>query len=77
MNIPDIQQPFILPAVFSLVAIFGAWIYYGHRRLWPDLPWTGRRIFRCSRCAEVYVGAEDRPSARCPRCGSYNDAVKR
>ena len=67
---------FFLPLFFSLVAVFGGWLYYGLRLRAPGRP-PQSRIYRCSACGHVYAEDRDRPMARCPRCGAMNEAVKR
>jgi hypothetical protein len=67
----------LAPVIFNLVALFGAWLYYSQRSSWPGQPIEQGKIYRCSSCGHVYVGARDVPMSRCPKCGTFNEAVKR
>ena len=73
----DLLEPFVMPVVLALVALFAAWIYYGARRLWPQKPLAEGRIYRCAACGHVYVEGRDVPMSRCPRCDRINEAVRR
>ncbi len=35
------------------------------------------RLYRCSVCDHVYAEERDVPLARCGRCGSLNEAIRR
>ena len=69
--------PLLLPLVFALVAIFGAWVYYESRHVWPEKPLAEGRLYRCAACGHVHVEARDVPVSRCPRCDRLNDAIRR
>jgi hypothetical protein len=75
--VSTIEGAFLAPLVFNLVALLGAWIYYTSRTSWPGQPIEQGKIYRCSSCSHVYVGARDVPMSRCPTCGTFNEAVKR
>jgi len=76
MNL-SVGAPFVVPAVFALVGIFAAWIYYSSRRSWRADPLAEGRLYRCSACGHVYEEARDVPMSRCPRCDHFNEAVRR
>ena len=65
------------PCLFSLVTVLAAWIYYSVRGHGEPSRAPGGRIFRCAGCGKVYGESRDRPFAGCPRCGRFNEAVKR
>lgn len=75
--ISDYEAVFVVPVVFALVGIFGAWIYYASRRSWHGSALGEGRLYRCSACGHVYEEARDVPTSRCPRCDRLNDAVRR
>ena len=68
--------PFVVP-LFTLVGLFGAWIYYALRSPWPRATLTQGRLYRCAACGHVYAEARDVPMARCPSCDRFNEAVRR
>ncbi|AKJ65564.1 hypothetical protein [Kiritimatiella glycovorans] len=35
-----------------------------------------QHVYRCERCARVYVGSRTRTVAKCPRCGAMNEAIR-
>jgi uncharacterized C2H2 Zn-finger protein len=73
----EVYNPFWLPMVFVLVGVFTAWVLYGLRGRHGEGETHGGRIFRCASCGKVYGEAKDRPFAECPRCGQFNEALKR
>jgi hypothetical protein len=72
-----LQQAFLAPVAFNLVLLFCAWVYYANRKSWPGQPIEQGRIYRCSSCGHVYVEGRDVPMSRCPRCGIFNEAIRR
>ncbi len=67
---------FFVPLFFSLVIVFGCWLYYALRWRTPARP-PRSRIYRCAARGHVYADYRDRPMARCTRCGTMNDVLKR
>jgi len=67
---------FITPLFFSLVIVFGCGLYYALGWRAPERPLRSR-IYRCEACGHVYADYRDRPMARCSRCGTMNDVLKR
>mgnify|MGYP003593315683 CR=1 FL=1 len=68
---------FLLPLVFNLVALLLGGLYYAARSRRMEASPARPRIYRCSVCGHVYVDERDVPLARCARCGTMNEAVKR
>lgn len=72
----SMRNPFVIMLVFNLVMIFGAWLYYNLR----DAQATSvikSNLYRCVKCSHVYVEGREVPLSQCPRCGHFNEAVKR
>lgn len=68
--------PFVAP-LFTLVGLFGAWIYYSAYAKGSNSSLSEGRLYRCSACGHVYAEDRDVPMARCPRCDRFNEAVRR
>lgn len=68
---------FWAPAVFALVTLFIAWIYYASRNRWTDKPLHDGRLYRCATCGRVYVEPRQVPMARCPHCARLNEVPVR
>ena len=77
MTRPFLSPWIILPLVFNLVVILGAWIYYTNRRAWSSRATSPRQLFRCGSCGHVYVVSQEYPTMQCPKCGRDNEVVKR
>ena len=77
MSATRLAFPLWAPYVFSLVMVLAAWVYYALRGQGEPARAPGGRIFRCAGCGKVYGENRDRPFAGCPRCGRFNEAVKR
>ena len=71
------QYALLAPVVLTLVVLFIAWVYYSNRKSWPGQPIEQGRIYRCSACGHVYVEGRDVPMSRCPRCDTFNEAIRR
>lgn len=73
----SISNIFTMPLAFSLAVVVCAYLYYMIRRE-PGLrapPPT--HIYRCDSCGRVYADPRAVPMARCPHCGTLNEAVRR
>ncbi len=68
---------FWAPAVFALVALFAAWIYYASRNRWLYKTPREGRLYRCAVCGRVYVEPLQVPMARCPHCARLNEGPAR
>lgn len=75
----DMIQPnlFLVPLVFGLVALTLLALYYAGRQGARQPRQARSRIYLCTHCRHVYVDSRDVPLARCDRCGTMNEAVKR
>jgi hypothetical protein len=75
----DVALPnlFVVPLFFSLVMLFACSVYYASRRAGPRKTEKKTKIYRCLKCGHVYIEIRDVPLAKCTRCGSMNEAVKR
>ncbi len=73
----SIYTVFLLPAGLNLVVILLLWLYYSNRTEGLEKPVAEGRLYRCSQCGYVYIETFGRPGTECPRCGAYNDAIKR
>ena len=69
-------NPFVIMLVFNLVMILGAWLYYSQRDTRIEAI-VKSNLYRCVKCAHVYVEGRDVPLSQCPHCGHFNEAVKR
>ena len=67
----------VIPFFFSLVLLFACSLYYASRRPGPARKPKKSKIYRCLNCGHVYTETRDVPLAKCTRCGSMNEAVKR
>lgn len=77
MNGWEFADPIVVPLSFNLVAVFGAWIYYGVVGKGRAAREIRLRIFRCANCGHVYEEKRDMPMAKCPDCKTFNEAVRR
>jgi len=73
----QIHLLFILPVVFNLVMVIGAWMYYSNRRLSQQRDSGEGKIYRCENCNLVYVERRLYPVLECPRCHHPNTAIRR
>jgi Zn finger protein HypA/HybF involved in hydrogenase expression len=73
----EFAAPLTAPLAFNLVAVFGAWIYYGLVGKGKADREVRRRIFRCAKCGHVYEEKRDMPMAKCPVCKAFNESVRR
>lgn len=65
------------PTVAALFLIFCVAAFYARRERLEPQSLQKSNIYRCEVCRKVYVETRDLPLARCPRCGSMNEVVKR
>ena len=65
-----------LPVVFTLSGLFVLWLFYAFRRRRSEGIFQGPRVFHCANCRHVYVGKKDLPMWACPRCNTFNEAVR-
>ncbi|HMP72319.1 MAG TPA: hypothetical protein PKE55_03565 [Kiritimatiellia bacterium] len=67
----------VFPLVGNLALLFTLWLVYSRRERKLAKPAPEGRLYRCEACSCVYMGKQDLPGAPCPRCGHYNDAIRR
>ena len=68
---------FTIPLAVNLLSLLVFACYYALRQPVAVQSSEASRIYKCSSCEHVYIDARDIPLARCPRCDTLNEAVKR
>ncbi len=69
---------FYIPLGLGLLGLAAIWIGYTFRDiLVARRRRIATRLYRCMVCSHVYQDARDVPLARCPRCATLNEAVRR
>ena len=67
----------LVPMAFNLLILLICYVYYSARRAARRVKQQPSRLYRCQQCDHVYVDIRDVPLARCPRCDSLNEALRR
>lgn len=67
----------LIPMAFNLLILLTCYVYYAARRTARGVRQRPSRLYRCQRCDHVYADLRDLPLVRCPRCGCFNEAIRR
>ena len=77
IQLPPVEVLFLWPLIVHLMLLFLIWFFYDLRKRGVEKKRVEGKIYRCSACNLVYVDNHDLPGTDCPRCGHYNEAVRR